>query len=69
MDFTVLAVTDSGTSVTIGLAFTSLQAAAQGPSGDTCDRWTLDHRMVQDSTGAWRIDGATPRNGSTHTSC
>jgi hypothetical protein len=35
----------------------------------TCDDWTLDYRLVQDPTGAWRIDGATGRNGSTHTSC
>ena len=69
MDFSVLGVNDDGTSVGIGLAFTSLQASAQGPSGDTCDRWTLDYRMIQDPTGAWRIDGATPRNGSTHTTC
>jgi hypothetical protein len=69
MDFSVLGVNDNGGTVTVGLAFTSLQASDQGPSGDTCDHWTLDYRMNQDPTGAWRIDGATPRNGSTHTTC
>lgn len=69
MDFRVLGVTQAADHVTVGLAFTSLQAPDHGPSGDSCDNWTLDYRMVQDPTGAWRIDGATGRNGSTHSSC
>ena len=68
-DFQVLGVTNNGDSITVGLAFTSLQAPAQGPSGESCDHWTLDYRMIQDPTGAWRIDRATGHNGSTHTAC
>jgi hypothetical protein len=68
-DFQVLDVTDNRDSVTIGLSFTSLQAPAQGPSGETCDHWTLDYLMIQDPTGAWRIARATGRNGATHTPC
>ena len=55
--------------VTVDLAFNSLQTSANGPDGDTCDNWTLVFKMVQQSDGTWRIDGAQPYNGSTHTSC
>lgn len=68
-DFQVLGTTDNGDSITVGLAFTSLQAPSQGPSGETCDHWTLDYRMIQDPTGAWRLNKATGHNGSTHTAC
>jgi hypothetical protein len=53
----------------VSLTFTSLQAVAQGPSGDTCDIWTLDYTMAQDGTGAWGIVAAVGRNGSTHSRC
>ena len=68
-DFQVLGVTPSSGSTTVALAFTSLQAPTQGPSGDTCDRWTLDYRMIQDSGGSWRIDNATGHDGSSHSAC
>lgn len=55
--------------VTVDLAFNSLQTSANGPDGDTCDNWTLVFTMVQQSDGTWRMDGAKPYNGSTHTSC
>jgi len=55
--------------VTVDLAFNSLQTSANGPDGDTCDNWTLVFKMVQQSDGTWRMDGAQPYNGSTHTSC
>ncbi len=55
--------------VTVDLAFNSVQTAANGPGGDTCDDWTLVYRLVQQSDGTWRMDGAKPYKGSTHTSC
>ncbi|MGI8416505.1 MAG: S1C family serine protease [Nakamurella sp.] len=55
--------------VTVDLAFNSLQTSAYGPDGDTCDNWTLVFTMVQDINGNWLMDGAKPYNGSTHTSC
>lgn len=55
--------------VKVDLAFNSLQTSANGPNGDTCDNWTLVFTMVQQSDGTWRMDGAKPYNGSTHTSC
>ncbi len=57
------------TTVDVDLTFNSLQTAANGPDGDTCDNWTLVFRMVQQDDGTWRMDGAQPYNGSTHTSC
>jgi hypothetical protein len=68
-DFQVLGVTTYGDSITIGLSFSSLQAPSQGPSGESCDHWTLDYHMTRGTSGAWRIDQATARNGSTHTTC
>jgi hypothetical protein len=68
-DFTVGGVAAGANGTVVSLTFTSVQAAAQGPSGDTCDVWTLDYSMRQDSTGAWRIDTASARNGSTHSPC
>jgi|BarGraNGADG00212_1021973.scaffolds.fasta_scaffold19931_2 serine protease Do len=68
-DFQVLEVTPGSGSTTVALAFTSLQAPTQGPSGETCDRWTLDYRMIQDSGGSWRIDNATGHDGSSHSAC
>lgn len=55
--------------VTADLTFNSLQTAAYGPDGDTCDNWTLEFTMRQQDDGTWRIDGAQPHNGSTHTHC
>jgi len=55
--------------VSVDLAFNSLQTSQNGPDGDTCDNWTLVFSMVQQSDGTWRMDGAKPYNGSTHTSC
>ncbi|MDQ6657752.1 MAG: S1C family serine protease [Actinomycetota bacterium] len=57
------------TTVTVDLAFNSLQTSEYGPDGDTCDNWTLVFTMIQDSSGTWLMDGAKPYNGSTHTSC
>ena len=55
--------------VDVLLTFNSLQRTDKGPDGDTCDNWTLVFRMVQMNDGSWRMDGAKPYNGSTHTSC
>lgn len=69
-DFTILDthLIDANT-VTVDLAFNSLQTSANGPDGDTCDNWTLVFTMVQQNDGTWRMDGAKPYHGSTHTSC
>jgi S1-C subfamily serine protease len=51
------------------LTFTSFQAAANGPNGDTCDIWDLDYTLVQ-SAGTWLIDGVKGHGGGpTHTTC
>lgn len=55
--------------VNVLLTFNSLQISAKGPDGDTCDNWTLVFKMVQLDDGSWRMDGAKPYNGSTHTAC
>jgi hypothetical protein len=49
------------------VAFTSTQAAAYGPNGDTRDRWTLDYALKSVS-GHWLIDRISAHKGSTHTS-
>jgi hypothetical protein len=50
------------------LDFTSVQDAAKGPNGDTCDNWTLNYTMV-DTGGTWLIDSATGQNGVTQSAC
>lgn len=68
-DFEPLEVTELDDGVLVGLAFTSLQAPGTGPDGESCTRWRLDYRLVQDPAGAWRIDGATGREGPGHRPC
>lgn len=55
--------------VRVDVAFTSLQASAQGPNGDTCDNWTLDYTFIQAADGSWQINGNAPINGVDHTTC
>lgn len=56
--------------VLVGLAFTSIQASAQGPNGDTCDNWTLSYTMIQAADSSWRIDRTRAYNGRPeHTAC
>lgn len=53
----------------VALAFNSLQAPEYGPDGDSCDNWTLDYALVEDADGSWLIDGTSPHDGTSHTSC
>ncbi len=56
--------------VLVGITFTSIQASAQGPDGDTCDTWSLVYTMVQVADGTWHIDQTHPYNGGDeHTRC
>lgn len=55
--------------VTVALAFTSLQTADKGPNGDTCDNWTLQYTMVQGPDGTWYIDGTQAYGGAEHIAC
>jgi serine protease Do len=55
--------------VLVGIGFTSLQDAAHGPNGDTCDNWTLDYALIQAADGSWLIDSTKPHLGSLHTTC
>lgn len=57
------------TTVQIALAFTSLQTAAKGPNGDTCDNWTIDYTVIQAADGSWLIDAAAPYHGVLDTAC
>ncbi len=57
------------TTVQVALAFTSLQTAAKGPNGDTCDNWTIGYTLVQAADGSWLIDAADPYQGVLHTAC
>lgn len=50
------------------VSFTSVQDAAHGPGGDTCDIWTLDYTMVQGSN-TWLIQKAIAQNGIAFASC
>jgi serine protease Do len=59
----------SSDQVLIALSFTSLQASAYGPGGDTCDNWTLDYTMVRQPDGQWLIDSVKSHNGTEHTPC
>lgn len=59
----------SATAATVGLQFTSIQDPSKGPNGDSCDVWTLNYSMIQDTAGTWNIDATTPYHGTSHTSC
>jgi S1-C subfamily serine protease len=50
------------------VTFRSVQTAATGPDGDTCDNWTLAYTMVR-IDGSWMIEEARGVNGVTHTAC
>ncbi len=52
----------------VALAFTSLQTAAKGPDGDTCDNWTLTYHMTEIG-GDWYIDSTEPYAGTDHIAC
>jgi S1-C subfamily serine protease len=68
-NFNLISVTAGSPAVDVAaLDFTSVQDAAHGPNGDTCDNWTLNYTMVNVS-GTWLIDSATGQNGVTHTAC
>jgi len=68
-NFNLLSVTEQSPGVDVAtLDFTSLQDAAHGPNGETCDNWTLNYTMV-DSGGTWLIDSVTGQNGVTHAPC
>jgi hypothetical protein len=56
----------SSTTAAAYVTFTSYQAAAHGPNGDTEDHWTLDY-VFKRVGGQWLIDYAGPHDGSTHT--
>jgi len=53
----------------VALAFTSLQDAAHGRDGGTCDNWTLDYTLIQAADGNWLIDSTQPYLGAEHTAC
>jgi S1-C subfamily serine protease len=59
---------DAGT-VDVALSFVSLQRADKGPSGETCDTWTLQYTMRVSPDGSWLIDGVAPYGRSDHTPC
>ena len=61
--------TVDATTVTVDLAFNSLQLSSYGPDGDTCDNWTIAVTMIQGSDGGWLMDGSGPYHGATHTTC
>ena len=68
-NFDLLSITQQSPGVDIAdLDFTSVQVAAEGPNGQTCDNWTLAYTMVN-SGGAWLISTALPQSGSSHTAC
>jgi hypothetical protein len=63
-----LAVQPDGSEVA-SVSFTSVQNAADGPNGDTCDNWTLNYTMRLFG-GVWLIDAVAPQNGGTgYTPC
>ena len=69
-DITVLdAQATDATTVTVALAFTSLQTPDKGPNGDSCDHWTLLYTLIQNTDGSWLIDRTQPYNGPEHTTC
>jgi serine protease Do len=68
-NFSLNSVTVSSSGVDVaGLDFTSVQDAAHGPDGNTCDNWTLNYTMVN-TGGTWLIDSVTGQNGVTHSPC
>ncbi len=59
-----------GDTVQVAVTFTSLQSAAKGPQGETCDVWTLLYTMVRGSGSAWFIDATDAYNGTPeHVAC
>ncbi len=51
------------------VTFTSTQDAADGPDGDTCDNWDLDH-LLAPSGDSWQIQTVSGHQGGpTHTTC
>lgn len=67
-DFVVTAVRASGDAYVVSLRFVSLQDAAKGPDGKTCNRWTIDYTLVR-SGGGYVIDGAEGTNGTAFHDC
>jgi hypothetical protein len=59
--------TSTGTEL-VDVAFTSLQAPAEGPNGDQCDNWTLEYTMAN-SAGSWLIEAANGQGAVTHVPC
>lgn len=56
-------------SAKVTLSFNSIQAAANGPDGDTCDDWTLDYDLIESPDGSWLIDGTSPHGNTSQTTC
>jgi hypothetical protein len=68
-NFNLASVTTQSSGVDVAqLSFTSVQDAAHGPNGDTCDAWTLNYTMVN-VNGTWLIDSAGGQNGVTYSAC
>ncbi|MCA1644886.1 MAG: trypsin-like peptidase domain-containing protein [Chloroflexi bacterium] len=57
-----------GTAV-VAVGFTSLQDAAHGPDGDTCDNWTIAYSLIKSGDGRWLLDSTQPYLGKRHTTC
>lgn len=68
-DIGLTAVTVEAPGVAVAdVSFRSVQTAATGPDGDTCDNWTLAYTMVR-IEGSWLIEQVQGINGVTHASC
>jgi serine protease Do len=62
-DVNVSSVTpDADGAYEVFVTFTSVQAANEGPNGDTCDLWSLDYRLVPGGSG-FLIDAASSATG------
>jgi serine/threonine protein kinase len=56
--------------LTAWVSFTSLQSAADGPNGDTCDTWSQDYFLIPDGSGGYLIDGTHGHaSGPSSTTC
>jgi hypothetical protein len=55
--------------VRVAKAFTSRKHQTRGPTGDTCDIWTLEYTMIQGRDNSWVIDATEPHYGTEHTTC
>jgi S1-C subfamily serine protease len=53
---------------TVYATFSSLQSPQLGPHGESCDLWTLDYTMRNES-GSWLIERADPHSGQQATPC